>query len=144
MLLILVLLAVLFLLWKLVQTRFLPTQPRQTRFMQSMYGVQSANQIAATEFGTAVEVLARDLCAEITGSRVETDWVRLLSADSPASATLSRRLRKGLTEVAGIAIHGCRVHISRRKFQAIGCLVQQLRATHRAGRLIEAENSSIA
>ena len=142
-LLILVLLAVLFLLWKLVQTRFLPTPPRQTRFMQSMYGVQSANQIAATEFGTAVEVLARDLCAEFTGSRVETDWVRLLSADSPASATLSRGLRKGLTEVAGIAIHGCRVHISRRKFQAIGTLVQELRALHRSGQLGVAVNSTV-
>ena len=142
-LLILVLLAVLLVLWKLMQTRFLQTPSRQTQFMQSMYGVQSANQIAASEFGTAVEVLARDLCAEITGSRAETDWIRLMSTESHSSATLSRGLRKGLKEVAGIAVKGCRVHISRRRFQAIGTMIQELRALHRSGRLGVAVNPAL-
>lgn len=137
-LLFLLLPALLVVLWKLMQVRSLLPPARQTRFMQSMYGVHSASQIAASEFGTAVEVLARDLCAEITGSRAETDWVKLLSEHGHAVAALPRPLRKGLTEVAGIAIKGCRVHISRRRFQAIGQVVQELRAMHRSGRLIEA------
>ena len=51
---------------------------------------------------------------------------------------------RDVSALAGIAIEGCRVHISRRRFQAIGQMVQQLRAMHRAGRLIETVNSSIA
>ena len=42
---------------------------RVQRLMRSVFGVMSARQIASSEFGPAIVVLARDLCIELTGSR---------------------------------------------------------------------------
>ena len=100
---------------------------RQLRFMQSMFGVASANQIERSEFGSAVEVLARDVCTSLTGSAVETAWLKLNHDSHPLVSRLSRSERAGLLELVRMAVSGCREHISRRRFQAIGRLVSDLR-----------------
>jgi hypothetical protein len=131
-LLVLLLIATATLLWRLLKRRATLFPNRHLRFMQSMYGVHSAKQLQAAEFGSAVEVLARDLCREISGSPVETDWLKLV-ADSKGShvSRLPGSLRKGLKKLVGIATKGCRIHISRREFQAIGRTIQELRRIHR-------------
>ena len=131
-LLILLILFLLFVLWRLVQNRWHLVPNRHARFMQSMYGVHSSRQLETSEFGSAVETLARDLCRELTGSQVESDWLRLIAAnpDLP-SATFSRTQKKALKEVVGIAMRGCRVHISRRKFQSLGRSIETIRTAWR-------------
>ena len=132
-LLILLILFLLFVLWRLVQNRWHLVPNRHARFMQSMYGVHLSRQLETSEFGSAVETLARDLCRELTGSQVESDWLRLIAAnpDLP-SATFSRTQKKALKEVVGIAMRGCRVHISRRKFQSLGRNIETIRTAWRS------------
>ncbi len=132
-LLILLILFLLFVLWRLVQNRWHLVSNRHSRFMQSMYGVQSSRQLETAEFGAAVETLARDLCRELTGSQVESDWLRLVAENrSLPSATFSRSQKKALKEVVGIAMRGCRVHISRRKFQSLGRSIEAIRTAWRS------------
>jgi hypothetical protein len=131
-LLILLVLATLFAIWRLMQNRLnLPALPRR-RIMQSVFGVISSRQIANSEFGSAIVILARDLCIELTGSHVETDWIRCLS-ERPASpvAQLSRTQRRDLAEILGIAIRGATIHLTPRRFEALGLAIQQLREQHR-------------
>ena len=130
--LILLILATLFVLWRLSQKRLdLPDFPRP-RLLQSVFGVMSARQIANAELGGAIVVLARDLCAELTGSQVEADWIKLLSERSNATIKgLSHSQRRDLTEVLGIAVHGATIHLTRRKFQTLGQAIKELRERHR-------------
>jgi hypothetical protein len=131
-LLILLVLFLLFLLWRLVQNRWHLVPNRHDRFMQSMYGVHSSRQLETSEFGAAVETLARDLCRELTGSQVESDWLRLVTVNpNLPSATFSRSQKKALKEIVGIAMRGCRVHISRRKFQTLGRSIDAIRTAWR-------------
>ena len=131
-LLILLALATLCVLWRLMQKRVnLPALPRP-RFLQSVFGVMSARQISKSEFGTAIVVLARDLCVELTGSRIETDWIRCLSVHpSTLTETLSRSQRRELTEILALALRGATLHLSRRRFQALGRAIRELREQHR-------------
>ena len=139
MLLIALILFTLFILWRMSQTRWNLIPNRHSRFLQSMYGVHSANQLQASEFGAAAEVLSRDLCRELTGSDVETVWQKVLSdAKHPDVASLPRSLRKGLMELVSIATRGCRIHISRRKFQSMGRTIQAIRLLHRSKRAASA------
>lgn len=131
--LVLLILFLLFVLWRLVQNRWHLLPNRHARFMQSMYGVHSSRQLQTSEFGAAVEILARDLCRELSGSQVESDWLRLLTSNSDlTSATFSRVEKKTLKEIVGIATRGCRVHISRRKFQSLGRGIEAVRAAWRS------------
>lgn len=136
-LLILLILATSFVLWRLMQNRLtLPALPRP-RFLQSVFGVMSARQISNSEFGTAIVVLARDLCVELTGSRTETDWIRCLS-ERPASptSTLSRTQRRELTDILGLALRGATIHLSRRRFIALGRAIRELRDQHRVSPIV--------
>lgn len=136
-LLILFILFLLFLVWRIVQNRWHLLPNRHARFMQSMYGVNSARQLETAEFGTAVETLARDLCRELSGSQVESDWLKLLASNpSLPSAGFSRRQKKALKEVVGVATRGCRVHLSRRKFQAFGRSIELVRSGWRSAALV--------
>lgn len=131
-LLILLILFLLFILWRLVQNRWHLVLNRHSRFMQSMYGVYSSRQLETSEFGGAIEILARDLCRELTGSQVESDWLKL-SASNPdlPSAVFSRAQKKALKDVVTIATGGCRVHLSRRKFESLGRAIESVRAAWR-------------
>ena len=138
-LLILLVLATLFVLWRLLQNRInLPALPHP-RFLQSVFGVMSARQSANSEFGAAIVVLARELCFELTGSHVETDWIRCLS-ERPASPAkgLNRSQRRELTEILGLAVRGATIHLSRRRFQMLGKAIKELRERHRMSPFVEA------
>ncbi|MBC7964730.1 MAG: hypothetical protein H7Z17_02300 [Fuerstia sp.] len=136
---ILLVLATLFVLWRLMQKRLnLPALPHP-RFMQSVFGVMSARQISNSEFGTAIVLLARDLCIELTGSRTETDWIRCLSErpNSPAK-NLSRTQRHELADILSLALRGATIHLSRRRFLALGRAIKELRDQHRVSPIIQA------
>ena len=136
-LLILFILFLLFLVWRLVQNRWHLVPNRHARFMQSMYGVNSSRQLETSEFGAAVEILARDLCRELTGSQVEGDWLKLLASNQNSpSVTFSRGQKKALKEVVGIATRGCRVHLSRRKFESLGRSIELVRTGWRSAALV--------
>jgi len=125
LLLILILFAI-WILWKMAQKSSQLFPLRQTRFMQSMYGVVSAKQVAASDFSAAVETLARDICRDISGSQDPADWRRVLQSD-PLFGRLSRSSRTLLPELVQFATQGCRVQISLRKFRSIGRAVQEIR-----------------
>lgn len=137
-LLILLVLATLFVLWRLMQSpQRLPPEPAN-RFMQSVFGVMTARQMANSEFGSAIVLLARDLCIELTGSRIETDWIRCLSErqGSPAR-NLNLAQRRELTEILGLAVRGATIHVPRRRFQSLGRSIKELRDVHRATPIVE-------
>ena len=136
-LLLLLILLLLFLVWRLVQNRWHLVPNRHARFMQSMYGVNSSRQLETSEFGAAVEILARDLCRELTGSQVESDWLKLLASNQNSpSVTFTRGQKKALKEVVGIATGGCRVHLSRRKFESLGRSIELVRTGWRSAALV--------
>ena len=135
--LLLFILFLLFLVWRLVQNRWHLVPNRHARFMQSMYGVNSSRQLETAEFGAAVEILARDLCRELTGSQVESDWLKLLASNQNSpSVTFTRGQKKALKEVVGIATRGCRVHLSRRKFESLGRSIELVRIGWRSAALV--------
>ena len=131
-LLILLVFATLFAIWRLMQKRVnLPPLP-QRKIMQSVFGVMSSRRIANAEFGSAIAVLARDLCIELTGSHLETDWIRCLSERSVSMIkSLSNAQRRDLSEILGIALRGTTIHLPRHRFEALGLAIQQLREHHR-------------
>ncbi len=136
-LLILLALATLFVLWRLMQKRVNLPASLRPRFMQSVFGVMSAQQISNSEFGTAIVLLARDLCVELTGSRTETDWIRCLS-ERPASPAknLSRTQRRELADILALALRGATIHLSRRRFIALGRAIKELRDQHRVSPIV--------
>lgn len=138
-LLILLVLLTLFAIWRLMQSRLnLPGLPRP-RSLQSVYRVMSARRITNSEYGPAVVVLARDLCAELTGSSVETDWIRNLSERGEfANSHLNRSQRRDLSEILGIALRGATIHLSRRRFEALGLAIKQLREHNRISPIVDA------
>ena len=136
-LLLLFILFLLFLVWRLVQNRWHLVPNRHARFMQSMYGVNSSRQLETSEFGAAVEILARDLCRELSGSQVESDWLRILASNANLpSARFSRGQKKALKELVEIATRGCRVHLSRRKFESLGRNIELVRAGWRSAAMV--------
>lgn len=123
----------LYFLWKLLQKRSLTVPIKHFRFMQSMYGVTSAKQIESSDFSSAVEVLARDFCREMTQSTDPAEWMPLLSGGKGSlMMVLSRKQRKSLTTIVQLATKGCRKHFTNKQFQAFGRSLVELRQIDRS------------
>ncbi|MEY3173002.1 MAG: hypothetical protein RLZZ436_915, partial [Planctomycetota bacterium] len=140
MLLLVCIIAGLWILLLLVRRR-LPSLPEwKSRLLQSVYGVQTARQIQQEEFGAAAEVLCRRFCVEVTGSPLETDWLRLRAArqQTPALATLPAPLKSGLEDIVGIAIHGSRISLPEKRFRQLGTQLRDLLLLHRRSPLVPA------
>ena len=101
--------------------------------MQSLFGVYSSQQLSRNEFGPAAQILCRSLCAEITGSGYETDWIQLKSRRNAPSnpAGLSSSISKSLDEIVSIAINGSQMYLPRRKFRSLGRTIRELQFMHR-------------
>jgi len=127
-------------LWALLLLfrRRLPPLPEwKAGFMRSVYGMQAAGQIEQQEFGAAAEVLCRRFCVEVTGSALETDWLRLRGTQHPSAlTTLPAPLRTGLEEIVGIAIHGSRISLPEHRFRQLGVYLRDLLLLHRRSPLI--------
>lgn len=132
-LLILLILAGLWILYQIF-SRSAPALPTwKSRIMQSLFGVYSSQQLSRNEFGPAAQILCRSLCAEITGSEYETDWVQLKSRrNAPSnSAGLPSSISRSLDEIVSIAINGSQMYLPRRKFRSLGRTIRELQVMHR-------------
>lgn len=123
-------------LWVLYQvfSRRAPSLPQwKSRLMQSLFGVYSSQQLSRNEFGPAAQILCRSLCAEMTGSEYETDWVQLKSRrNAPANSFgLPSGVSKSLDEIVSIAINGSQMYLPRRKFRRLGRTIRDLQFMHR-------------
>ena len=137
-LLILLALFTLFALWRLMQSHLQLPASSGNRFLQSVFGVITGRQVANSEFGPAIVVLARELCIELTGSRIETDWIRCLSERTGSLAkNLNIVQRRELTEILGFAVRGATIHLPRRRFQSLGRAIKELRELHRVSPIVE-------
>lgn len=138
MLLLIVVVAGLWALLLLFRRRLPPLPEWKARFMRSVYGVQSAGQIEQQEFGAAAEVLCRRFCLEVTGSALETDWLRLRANHQPpaAIAALPAPLRTGLDDIVGIAVHGSRISLPEHRFRQLGVYLRDLLLLHRRAPLV--------
>ncbi|MFM7056536.1 MAG: hypothetical protein ACKO2P_06395 [Planctomycetota bacterium] len=119
--------------------RRLPSLPEwKSRLMQSVYGVQTVRQIQQEEFGAAAEVLCRRFCMEVTGSPLETDWLRLRGGHQlPSSiAALPQTLKTGLDDIVGIAVHGSRISLPENRFRQLGTQLRDLLMLHRRTPLV--------
>ncbi|MFM7040425.1 MAG: hypothetical protein ACKO2L_22185 [Planctomycetaceae bacterium] len=130
-------------LWALLLLirRSLPPLPEwKTRLMQSVYGVQTAQQIQTEEFGAAAEVLCRRFCVEVTGSPLESDWIRLRSSRplTSAIAALPAPLKSSLEEIVGIAVQGSRISLPEYRFKQLGAHLRDLLLHHRRFPLLPA------
>jgi hypothetical protein len=126
-------LALAFIIWKATAAgpQAQPAMPE--RQMQTAHALASGRRVKAQEFGLAASLLSRELCRELTGSPNTADWQRQLSSnrDDEQSRLPSKSQQKQLATVLELALNTRTVHISRRRFQAIGRSIQQLRQWHR-------------
>ncbi|MEZ6123038.1 MAG: hypothetical protein R3C49_07670 [Planctomycetaceae bacterium] len=128
----------LWILWKLMSPSagVLPGMPH--RVMKSAHTLSTDRRVQSAEFGLAASMLARELCRDLTGSQDSAVWQRRLVWNS-GSASLARQkksVRKQLASVLELALNTRTVHISRRRFQAVGQTIQQLRQLHQSGQLL--------
>jgi len=131
-------LAVAFIIWRATAAAPQAQPAMPERQMQSAQELASGRRVKAQEFGLAASLLSRELCRELTGSHNTADWQRMLSGnrDEERSPLRSKSQQKQLATVLGLALlelapNTPTVHISRRRFQAIGRSIQQLRQSHR-------------
>lgn len=138
MLLLVCITAGLWVLLLLFRRRLPPLPEWKARLMRSVYGVQAAGQIDQQEFGAAAEVLCRRFCLEVTGSALETDWLRLRATHQPPSAiaALPAPLRTGLDDIVSIAVHGSRISLPEHRFRQLGVFLRDLLLLHRRSPLI--------
>jgi hypothetical protein len=126
--------------------RKLPALPEwKSRLMQSVYGVQSVQQIRQEEFGAAAEVLCRRFCMEVTGSPLETDWLRLRAGrqSSASIMALPQPLKTGLEDIVGIAVHGSRISLPENRFRQLGTQLRDLLLLHRRYPLVPATAGAV-
>jgi hypothetical protein len=131
-LLLLFLAAVFWIIWKLMNQAAITTSPVPVRPMQTASRMRRMQNVEHREFGPALEILARDFCRDLTGSELASEWQKQLtgSGAKAVSQRLTRSQRKTLSDLLLLAVHGCRVHISRRRFQYLGRSIQELRTLY--------------
>lgn len=126
-------LVVAFIIWKLSANSANPDDAMPDRRMRTAYDIQSDRKIKSSEFGYAASMLARDLCRELTDSGDRAVWLRklkpLADVDKPAKTKTSQEI--ALSGVVDLAVNSQTVHISRKRFEAIGRTIQEIRTLHR-------------
>lgn len=138
------LLVALFIL-KQIASRFRPRLPEsRQRAMKSLASAVATEQAANSEFGPAAEILCREFCRELSGSRLESDWLMLRSeaAQTRAVAALPGRLQRGLYEVVSIAVRGSNTVMPRKRFEELGRSMRELRGRNRQTPLFRRDHLS--
>lgn len=139
MLLVLAFLILAFVVWKLCGNAVSPPESMPMRTMQTAYAMQADRKIKSSEFGLAANMLARDLCRELTSSCDSGVWLRQLK---PGVSSMGVPLKESsnqiaLTTVVDLAVNSQTVHISQKRFAAVGRTIQELRQLHKDGRLLD-------
>lgn len=132
--------ATLFILWSITSNNAPTHRPMPARKMKSAHSLNAGRKTEASEFGLAASMLARELCKELTGSSEPAEWQRQLS-ENPVSGNgplQAKSAQKDIRKVLDLAVNTRTVHISRRKFEATGRMIQKLRQLHREGQFFSA------
>ena len=132
-------LVVAFIIWHLCSNSPNPPESMPVRQMQTAYAMQADRKVKSSEFGSAANMLARDLCRELTDSGDSAVWLRELRPGvmQPNSILMETSNQMALTTVVDLAVNSQTVHISQKRFAAIGQTIQELRRLHRSGQLIQ-------
>lgn len=129
--------AVLAFLWALFAASNAMHAPMPNREMKTAHALTSDRRIESAEFGQAASMLARGLCRELTNSEDSADWhqqLRNTLAVNPA-VRAEKVTQKQVTELLDLAVNTRTIHISRKRFEAIGKTIQTLRNLHQQGAL---------
>lgn len=122
-----------FLIWKLAQQMSPRPGPPAIREMLSAHAMNVEHHGIGLELSVAAQMLARDLCRELTASDLPDDWKRELFAAPRVRAAVWKKSRKAdLKLLLNLAVAGCGIHLSQRRFIRIGRQIQELRQLHRA------------
>ena len=126
--------AAFYLLWRLAQKNSVQPAVISPRSMVSSLQMKASqasqsSKAASSQYSEAAQVLARDLCRQLTGSNSIEDWQQQLSGQSlpDSDKPLKKSLRTELQFALELAVRGCSVHISRRRFEAFGKNIRELR-----------------
>ncbi len=122
------------LLSKLTHTGAVRPPLPEVRDMQTAQDLSKTEMDAPRGYGMAAQTLARDLCQELTGSRVPADWQQGLTGPAPPPwrKTLNQSQRRNLATIVELAASHDVPHISPRHLKQIGATIRRLRTLHRA------------
>lgn len=120
------------LLIKLAHTAAMQPPAPVPRGMQSAHAMETDERQESARYGSAAQVLARELCFELTGSRVVADWQKVLVDPSLLSSDelTQKPHRHDLVTVIELAASRSAPHISSRRLQQLGGIIRRLRALH--------------
>ena len=121
------------LLIKLALTAAVQPPAPVPRAMQSAHGMAADEKEESSRYGSAAQGLARELCFELTGSRVVADWQKVLVDPSLLSVEVMTQKphRHDLVTVVELAVSRSAPHISPRRLQQLGGIIRRLRTLHR-------------
>ena len=121
------------LLIKLAHTATVQPPAPVPRGMQSAHAMEADEKQESARYGSAAQILARDFCFELTGSRVVADWQQVLAVPSLLSSIelTKKPHRHDLVTVVELAVSRSAPHISPRRLQHLGGIMRRLRTLHR-------------
>ena len=121
------------LLIKLAHTAAVRPPLSAPRAMQSAHAMEADEKQESARYGSAAQLLARDFCFELTGSRVVADWQQVLVDPSLLSIEMMAQKphRHDLVTVIELAVSRSAPHISSRRLQQLGGIIRRLRTLHR-------------
>ena len=121
------------LLIKLAHTAAAQPPAPVPRAMQSAHAMEADERQESARYGSAAQMLARDFCFELTGSRVVADWPQVLAVPSLLSSIelTKKPHRHDLVTVVELAVSRSAPHISPRRLQHLGGIMRRLRTLHR-------------
>lgn len=122
-----------FLLWKLVQQMNPRPAPPPARDMLTSRAMSSEHAGIRSELSVAAQLLARDFCRELTGSDLPEDWKSVLLPSAQSGMPHWKKSQRAQLKILlNLAVDGCSLHISPRRFRTIGQQIRELRQLHRA------------
>ncbi len=130
--------AVLAFLWALFAATNAQHAPMPNREMKTAHALTADQRIESAEFGQAASMLARGLCRELTDSEDSAVWhqqLRHTLAVHPA-VRAKKISQKQVAELLDLAVNTRTIHISRKRFEAVGENIQTLRNLHQQGALL--------
>ncbi|MEP3478915.1 MAG: hypothetical protein ABJZ55_06685 [Fuerstiella sp.] len=132
---------ILFAVWRFTATSYNYYQSLPKREMKSALDLNHEELGRQEELSRAASMLARDLCRELTGSTDSRVWVQQLSKQSlnPRITSLDRAERARLGTIVDIATNNRTVHVSKKKLEELGGLIQDFRQQHHSQALPSGE-----
>jgi len=140
-----------FVIWKMAATHSATHPAMPIRDMKSAHDLATGHKVKSAEFGLSASILARELCRHLTESSDPTDWRRQLIGNAASGegevefhgVSNVKAQRKKLVDVIELATNTRTVHMSRKRFEALGQTIDQLRQLHAEGRLIVAASAEV-